>query len=64
MPAILKVHVVRFTMTRKALKKVSKACILRAVASSSAIETGISTLLIEKKLKSKSGKFSHLRLAV
>jgi hypothetical protein len=51
-------------MTRKALKKVSKACILRAVASSSAIETGISTLLIEKKLKSKSGKFSHLRLAV
>ncbi len=64
MPAIFKGHEVRFTMARKALKKVSKAGILRAVASSSAIETGISTLLIEKKLKSKSGKFSHLTLAV
>lgn len=50
-------------MTREATKQVSKARILRAVASSSAIETGISTLAIEKKLKSKSGKFSHLTLA-
>jgi hypothetical protein len=44
-------------------KRITKALILRAVASSSAIETGTPTQIIEKKLKSKKSKFHHLTLA-
>ncbi len=48
---------------RTATKKVSKACIYRAVASSSAIETGQSVATIERKLKNKNSKFQSLSLA-
>ncbi|WP_178006161.1 hypothetical protein [Marinospirillum perlucidum] len=47
----------------KESRKVSKARIYRAVASSCAIEAGQSIESIEAKLKAKSGKFSHLTLA-
>ena len=44
-------------------KKITKQKILRSVASSSAIEVGLSTQDIELKLKNKQGKYSHLPLA-
>lgn len=44
-------------------KKVSKQRILRSVASSSAIEVGLSTREIELRLKSKENKFNQLNLA-
>lgn len=44
-------------------KKVSQKRINRSVASSSAIEIGLSVGAIEKKLKSKNEKFSQLKLA-
>ncbi len=42
---------------------VSRASILRAVASSSAIETGERTEVIEKRLKSRPRRLSKLTLA-
>lgn len=51
-------------MTSKLKVKVEKSKLIRAVASSSAIETGTATQVIEAKLKSKSGKFKHLSLAL
>ena len=47
----------------KKSKKVTKKCLLRTVASSSAIETCSSIQKIESKLKNKQSKFSHLSLA-
>ena len=47
----------------KTVNTVSKARILRAVASSTAIETGQSTKVLEDSLKSKRSKFQHLTLA-
>lgn len=43
--------------------KTSKARIIRAVASSTAIETGQPIKKIEASLKSKNGKFNNLKLA-
>lgn len=48
---------------RKTVKKISKARIYRAVASSSAIETGQSVRSIELALKSNTNKFRNLALA-
>ncbi|WP_197491401.1 hypothetical protein [Methylomonas methanica] len=48
---------------RKPTKKVKKARIFRAVASSSAIETGQSVQAIEQALKSNNHKFRDLELA-
>ena len=42
---------------------VSRERILRSVASSSAIETGERTAVIEKRLKSRSRRFARLALA-
>jgi hypothetical protein len=50
-------------MTSRPKRKVAKSKLIRAAASSSAIETGIPTKTIEAKLSSKSGKFKHLTLA-
>ena len=44
-------------------KKITKQQILRSVASSSAIEVGLSTREIELRLKSKKNKFNQLNLA-
>ena len=54
-----------FTMKTKgsADNKQLKARIIRAVASSTAIETGQSIKVLEASLKSKSSKFQHLTLA-
>ncbi|MGK0474812.1 MAG: hypothetical protein ACJAYV_000459 [Oleispira sp.] len=49
-------------MIRRQKKQVNKVQLIRAVASSSAIETGESTRIIEIKLKRSSGKFKHLTL--
>lgn len=46
----------------KALK-VTRAMIVRSVASSTAVETGEPIAVIEAKLKSGSKKFQHLSLA-
>jgi len=49
---------------KPAMKKTpTLAAIIRAVASSTAIETGQSVAQLENKLKQKSGKFQHLTLA-
>jgi hypothetical protein len=48
---------------QKTVKKIDKARIYRAVASSSAIETGESVRLIEAKLKSSTNKYRDLALA-
>ena len=48
---------------RKATRKVSKQRIYRAVASSSAIETGKCIKATEARLKARKGKFKHLELA-
>lgn len=40
-----------------------KAAIVRAIASSTAIETGQSIAQIERTLRAKTGKFRHLSLA-
>lgn len=40
-----------------------KQAIIRAVASSTAIETGQSIALIERKLRAGNSKFSHVTLA-
>lgn len=48
---------------KKAVKTPSQARILRAVASSTAIETGQSITVIEAKLKAGNSKYRHLTLA-
>ncbi|MBR7890125.1 hypothetical protein J9B83_14520 [Marinomonas sp. A79] len=50
-------------MTSRPKKKVAKSKLIRAAASSSAIETGVPTKIIEAKLNSQNGKFKHLSLA-
>ncbi|WP_192930586.1 MULTISPECIES: hypothetical protein [unclassified Halomonas] len=52
---------VRKTPTNKVT--VSRERIVRAVASSSAIETGERTAAVEKRLKSRSRRFAKLTLA-
>lgn len=44
-------------------KKLNSDTVIRAIASSTAIETGQSIEVIERKLKSKNSKFLHLSLA-
>jgi hypothetical protein len=44
--------------------KISRDRIIRAVASSTAIETGEPIAVIEKKLRRKNGKFQDLTLAL
>lgn len=51
-------------IVRKTTKKVKKAQILKAVASSSAIETGESIKQIEARLKARNSKFKDLELAL
>jgi hypothetical protein len=51
------------THARRAEKKLNADALIRAIASSTAIETGQSIEVIERKLKSKSSKFPHLNLA-
>jgi hypothetical protein len=53
-----------YSMTvRKTIRKVNKARILKAVASSSAIETGESIKQTESRLKANTSKFKYLELA-
>lgn len=52
------------TSTQKAPKEVSAETILRAVASSSALESTQSIADIQKKLARPSARFSHLKLAL
>ncbi len=49
--------------TKRARKTPSKQAIIRAVASSTAIETGQRIEQIEQTLRSKTSKFDKLRLA-
>ncbi|EJM22012.1 hypothetical protein PMI21_00194 [Pseudomonas sp. GM18] len=44
-------------------KKLNSDTVIRAIASSTAIETGQSIEVIERKLKGKTSKFQHLNLA-
>lgn len=48
---------------RHSNKKPDADSIIRAIASSTAIETGQSVAVIERKLKSRNSKFLHLTLA-
>ena len=48
---------------RRSNKKPDADTIIRAIASSTAIETGQSIDVIERKLKSRNSKFLHLALA-
>jgi len=48
---------------KKTEKKVNYEQIQRAVASSTAIETGTSVKTLEAVLKERSSKFQHLKLA-
>lgn len=49
--------------TRKTTKKVDKNRLVRAVASSTAIETGESVEAIEARLKARKSKYQGLALA-
>jgi hypothetical protein len=49
--------------TPRTKKKLTTETLIRAVASSTAIETGQSVETIERKLKFRSSKFLHLSLA-
>lgn len=51
------------TTARRTGKKLNSETVIRAIASSTAIETGQSVEVIERKLKNKSSKFLHLNLA-
>ncbi|MGB5446745.1 MAG: hypothetical protein WBM99_14710 [Psychromonas sp.] len=51
------------TTRNKKINKVTKKCLFRTVASSTAIETGSSVSEIEAKLKDKKSKFHNLSLA-
>ena len=44
-------------------KKPSPAAVRRAVASSTAVETGQSTALLEQKLRQPPARFAHIKLA-
>ncbi|WP_213940922.1 hypothetical protein [Pseudomonas sp. dw_612] len=48
---------------RRNSKKMNSETLIRAIASSTAIETGQSVEVIERKLKNKTNKFAHLNLA-
>ncbi|MCU0119841.1 hypothetical protein N8H74_16380 [Pseudomonas sp. B2M1-30] len=49
--------------TARRTRKLTNETLIRAIASSTAIETGQSVEAIERKLKDKTSKFSHLSLA-
>jgi len=49
--------------TQKLKKRVSRSAIRRAVASSTAIETGQSVTALEKKLRTGLSRHHHLKLA-
>ncbi|WP_174244563.1 MULTISPECIES: hypothetical protein [unclassified Pseudomonas] len=49
--------------SRRSNKKPDVDIVIRAIASSTAIETGQSIEQIERKLKSRTSKFLHLNLA-
>ncbi|EAQ67167.1 hypothetical protein MED121_14609 [Marinomonas sp. MED121] len=49
---------------RKEKKKITQEMIYRAVASSTAIETGQSIKIIEEKIKANRKKYSSLHLSV
>jgi hypothetical protein len=51
------------TSARRTRKELTTETLIRAVASSTAIETGQSVETIERKLKLRSSKFLHLSLA-
>ena len=51
------------TAPRRHPKKLTAEALIRAIASSTAIETGQSVESIERKLKLKDSKFLHLSLA-
>ena len=51
------------TASRRRPKKLTAEALIRAIASSTAIETGQSVESIERKLKLKDSKFLHLSLA-
>ena len=51
------------TAPRRRPKKLTAEALIRAIASSTAIETGQSVESIERKLKLKDSKFLHLSLA-
>ncbi|WP_192563427.1 hypothetical protein [Pseudomonas gozinkensis] len=51
------------TASRRRPKKLTAEVLIRAIASSTAIETGQSVESIERKLKLKDSKFLHLSLA-
>jgi hypothetical protein len=51
------------TMTARLATPLDKQAIIRAVASSTAIETGQSIARIERKLRADNSKFSHVTLA-
>ncbi len=44
-------------------KKLNSETLIRAIASSTAIETGQPVQVIERKLRNKTSKFEHLTLA-
>ena len=44
-------------------KKPSRKAVMRAVASSTAVETGQSMALLEQKLRQPSPRFAHIKLA-
>lgn len=54
---------VKTSKPTKTRKIPSKQAIRRAVASSTAIETGQSVQAIERKLRARSGKYRHVSLA-
>lgn len=51
------------TRPQKRTRPVSKSAIRRAVASSTAIETGQSVAILEEKLRASSPQFRQLKLA-
>ena len=52
-----------YSKAKKQPRGVSESRLIRAVASSTAIETGESVSAIEKRLKSGRSRFKHLKLA-
>ena len=51
------------TVTSQQRKKLSGKAVLRAVASSTAVETGRSVVQLEQRLQQPSVRFAHIKLA-
>jgi hypothetical protein len=49
--------------TKPKRKEPSRKAVMRAVASSTAVETGQSMALLEQKLRQPSSRFAHIKLA-